>query len=66
MTGPYLGCCVQSADLMAETTDQSIAVPETLAFYIGYRVRKMVNFCAACWRQLPKFFYTNPTQAKIV
>jgi hypothetical protein len=30
---------------MAETTEQSIAVPEALAFFIGYRVRKTVNFC---------------------
>jgi hypothetical protein len=34
------------ADFMAETTEQSIAVPEALAFFIGYRVRKTVNFCA--------------------
>jgi hypothetical protein len=31
---------------MAETTEQSIAVPDALAFYMGYRVRKTVNFCA--------------------
>jgi hypothetical protein len=64
MTGQYLGCCVQSADFMAETTAQSITVPEALAYFIGYRVRKAVNFCAIYWRQLPKFFYTNHTQAK--
>jgi hypothetical protein len=50
---------------VTETTEQSIAVPEALAFFIGYRVRKAVNFCATNRRQLPKFFYTNPTQAKI-
>jgi hypothetical protein len=32
---------------MAENTEQSIAVPEVLAFFIGYRVRKTVNFCAS-------------------
>ena len=48
---------------MAETTEQSFAVPEALAFYIGYRARKTVNFCATNRRRLPKFFYTNPTQA---
>jgi hypothetical protein len=35
------------ADFMAETTEQSIAVPETFAFFIGYGVRKTVNFCAS-------------------
>jgi hypothetical protein len=49
---------------MAETTEQSIAMPEALAFFISYRVRKTENFCATYRRQLPKFFYTNPTQAK--
>jgi hypothetical protein len=29
------------ADFMAETTEQPIAVPEALAFFIGHRVRKM-------------------------
>ena len=32
ITGNYLGLCVQSADFMAETTEQSFAVPEDLAF----------------------------------
>ena len=46
MTGQCLGRYVQSADFMAETTEQSFAVPEALAFYIGYHARKAVNFCA--------------------
>jgi hypothetical protein len=66
MTGFCLGCREQSADLMSKTAEQTIAVPEALAFLIDYRVRKAVNFCATCWRQLPKFFDTNPTQAKII
>ena len=51
---------------MAETTEQPIAVPEALASRVGYRVRKALNYCATYRRQLPKFFYTNPTQAKSV
>jgi len=48
---------------MAETTEQSNALPEALDYYIGYRAKKTVNFCATYRRQLPKFFYTNPTPA---
>ncbi len=64
MTNRYLICCLQSAHFKTETTEQSIAVQEALAFYIGYRVRKTVNLFATSRRQLPKYFYTNPTQAK--
>jgi hypothetical protein len=34
------------ADFVAETTEQSIAVPEALAFFIACRVRKKINFRA--------------------
>jgi hypothetical protein len=34
MPGQYLGCCVKSAGLMVETTEQSIAAPQALAYCI--------------------------------
>ena len=61
-----MGCNGRLADFLAETAEQPIAVPQPLAYYIGYRVRKTVNVCIGYRRQLPKFFYTIPTQANNV
>ena len=35
-----------AVDLVAKATEQSFAVPEALAFYIGYNAGKTANFCA--------------------
>ena len=52
ITGNNLGLCVQSADFMAEATEQSFAVPQALASYIGYHAGKTVDSCATYRRQL--------------
>ena len=49
VTGYKQGLCMQSADFIPKTTEQSFAVPEALAFYVGYYARKTVNF----YRHLP-------------
>jgi hypothetical protein len=65
-TDRNMGCNGRLADFLAETAEQPIAVPQPLAYYIGYRVRKTVNVCIGYRRQLPKFFYTIPTHANNV